>query len=140
MEAATTRASISRSIRAKVDNDGPTVTDATLVTTSGETADLNVNTSATTQNSISYIVVNVSEALYDNLTKTGNAASNPANYVLLDSTGKAIPGAIYAVITIHEFRRFRHRRPAASIEIVLTLDADRTTASGARRCRTAPTC
>ena len=79
------------------DTAGPIVTDTTLVTTSGETADLNVSPTATVVNPVSYAVVSVSEALYDSLSKTGNAASNPANYVLYDSTGKVINAAISAV-------------------------------------------
>ena len=79
------------------DTDGPIVADATLVTTAGNTLDLNVSTANQTSTPISYIVLDVDEALYDSLTKTGNAASNPANYVLDDSTGTAIPGGISAV-------------------------------------------
>ena len=79
------------------DTAGPMVTDVTLVSTDGKTSNLNVSNTATLANPVSYAVVNVSEALYDNLTKNGNAASNPANYVLYDSTGKAINGAISAV-------------------------------------------
>ncbi len=124
------------------DTAGPIVTDTTLVTTSGETADLNISNTATVQNGVSYAVVNVSEALYDNLTKTGNAASNPANYVLYDSNGKAITGAISAVYFGLERsgqsgsnggRRSRHctaasrlsnATPSGKYEIVLAFDAN----------------
>ena len=97
----------------KVDIDGPTVTDATLVTTGGEDVDLNVSTAAVVKTGVSYIVLDVSEPLYDNLAKNGDAASNPANYFLYDSTGAVIPAPFPPSITA-SMRHLHSRRPSRS--------------------------
>ncbi len=46
---------------------------------------------------VSYAVITVSEPMYDNATSTGNAVTNPANYILYDASGNVISGAISKV-------------------------------------------
>ncbi len=112
------------------DTVGPTVTGATLVSASGNQYPLGDNTLASTDKGVKYVIIDVSEALYDNLTQSGDAASNPANYALYISPTKLISGGIAAVGYGFDeaYKMNVTSQSSGKYQIVLTIDSDPTTA------------
>ncbi len=110
---------------------GPRPTNATLA--DGQSI---LDGGVTVDKAVSYIVVSVSEEMYDNATHTGNAATNPANYVLRDSAGNAIKGGISAVYYgLSEAASLAgmgysglNATPSGKYEIVIAVDANGTAA------------
>ncbi len=70
---------------------GPTV--ASVETTDGQSLD---GTQVYQSDGVTYIVLSMSEKMYDNATSTGDAVTNTDNYVLYDASGNVIEGAVTA--------------------------------------------
>ena len=110
-----------RAYQESTDTAGPTVT--AVMTDDGQDLTLGSYNGARRTSNLDHIVITVSKQMYDNLTATGNAVTNPLNYSLLDSNGRDISNLITKVYYgLSEGSVISGGTPSGRYEIVLELN------------------